>query len=288
MRGADRGTLLTAAVAIALAAAGCGRNPSRTSGSPGGAGQEAAALKVMVPCGQVGPFSEIVKIFQQQNPGIEVEWIPENMVTITNKLLDGKEKADVTLSMGDLEMDILEEAGLLLDGTRVEYAENSLAIMVPTANPAGIRTVADLAKPAVKTITIPDPKENSAGVHAVEALKGAGIWDEVEKKVLFARFAADSKDVAAKGQAEASIGYYPCAVEVHIPGQPPAQPKNLKLLTQVPANLHAPFGCEGAVLKEAKNPEAGRQLLALLQSPESQEIFSTWQFVGDVSASPTG
>ncbi len=77
-------------------------------------------------------------------------------------------------------------------------------------------------------------------------------------------------------------------MEVHIPGQPPAQPKNLKLLTQVPANLHAPFGCEGAVLKEAKNPEAGRQLLALLQSPESQEIFSTWQFVGDVSASPTG
>jgi len=289
VRRSEKLTLIAVmALAIALAAAGCGRNPSTTGGAPGSAGQEGAALKVMVPCGQVGPFSEIVKIFQQQNPDVEVEWIPENMVTITHKLLDGKEKADVTLSMGDFEIDVLEKAGLLMDGTRVEYAENSLAIMIPTANPAGIKTVADLAKPSVKTITIPDPKENSAGVHALEALKSAGIWDAVKKKVLFARFAADSKDVAAKGQAQASIGYYPCAVEVHIPDQPPAQPKNLRLLTQVPADLYAPFSCEGAVLKEAKNPEAGKKLLALLQTPESQEIFKTWQFIGDESASPPG
>ena len=289
MRRAERLTLIAAvALAIAVAAAGCGQNPSPTAGATGGVGQEGAALKVMVPCGQVGPFSEIVKIFQQQNPDVEVEWIPENMVTITNKLLDGKDTADVTLSMGDLELDILEKAGLLMDGTRVKYAENSLAIMVPTANPAGIKTVADLAKPSVKTITIPDPKENSAGVHALEALKSAGIWDAVAKKVLFARFAADSKDVAAKGQAEASIGYYPCAVEVHIPDQPPAQPKNLKLVAQIPPDLYAPFSCEGAVLKEAKNPEAGKKLLALLQTPESQEIFKTWQFIADVPASPTG
>ena len=289
MRRAERLTLIAVvALAIAVAAAGCGQNPSPTSGAPGGAGEAGAALKVMVPCGQVGPFSEIVKIFQQQNPDVEVEWIPENMVTITNKLLDGKDTADVALSMGDLELDILEKAGLLMDGTRVKYADNSLAIMVPTANPAGIKTVADLAKPSVKTITIPDPKENSAGVHAVEALKSAGIWDAVEKKVLFARFAADSKDVAAKGQAQASIGYYPYAVEVHIPDQPPAQPKNLRLLTQVPSDLYAAFSCEGAVLKDAKNPEAGKNLLALLQTPESQEIFKTWQFIGDESASPTG
>ena len=288
MRRAERLTLIAVmALAIALAAAGCSQNPSTTGGAPGGAGQEGATLKVMVPCGQVGPFSEVVKIFRQQNPGIEVDWIPENMVTITSKLLHGKEKADVTLSMGGLEIDLLEKAGLLMDGTRVKYAENSLAIMVPAANPAGIASVADLAKPAVKTITIPDPKENSAGVHAVEALKSAGIWDEVQKKVLFARFAADSKDAAAKGQAEASIGYYPCAVEVHIPDQPPAEPKNLKLLTQIPAGSYTPFGCEGAVLKEAQNPEAGKKLLALLQTPESQEIFKTWQFIGDVSISPT-
>ncbi|MCJ7752596.1 MAG: hypothetical protein MUQ65_16155, partial [Armatimonadetes bacterium] len=63
MRRTERLTLIAVvALAIALAASGCGQNPSTTGGAPGG-GQEGAALKVMVPCGQVGPFSEIVKIF---------------------------------------------------------------------------------------------------------------------------------------------------------------------------------------------------------------------------------
>jgi molybdate transport system substrate-binding protein len=279
-------------LAIVLAAAGCGGKTAPSSAAAGGAGESGApaatTLEVMVPCGQVGPFSEIVKTFQAQNPGVEVDWIPENMVTITRKLLDGKVHPDVTLSMGDLEMNLVEKAGLLLDGTRVKYAENSLAIMVPTANPAGVKTFKDLAKPAVKTITIPDPKENSVGVHAVEALKNAGVWSQVEKKVVYAQFAADSKDVAAKGKAEASIGYYPCAVEVHIPDQPPAKPKNLQLLGQVSPDLYPAFDCEGAVLKDSKHPEEAKKLLALLATPESQEIFKKWEFKADGATCPTG
>ena len=257
---------------LALAVGGCGRQQPE---APASANQ----ISVMVPCGQVGPFSEIAHLFEQANPGVTVEWVPENMVTIVKKIIDGKDRPDAFLSMGDLETDQLEQAGLVMEGTRVQYAENSLAIMVPAANPAGVQTVVDLAKPSVKTITIPDPQENSVGKHAVEALQKAGLWGEVEKKTLFARFAADSKDVTAKGQAEASIGYYPCAVEVHVKGQAPATPKNLKLVAQVPADLYPAFWCEAAVLKDAKNPEGAKKLLAFLKTPEAQGIFRKWHFV---------
>ena len=63
-------------------------------------------------------------------------------------------------------------------------------------------------------------------------------------------------------------------------------PKNLKLLCQVPAEAYPPFKCEGAVLKDSENPEDGKKLLAFLERPESQEIFTKWQFIGDVSACP--
>lgn len=292
MRRAERWVLLVGLAVLAVLVAvlaGCGAKvagPGSTTEN-GQATAAATTLEVMVPCGQVGPFSEIVKVFEAQNPDTKVDWIPENMVTITRKLLDGKVHPDVMLSMGDVELDQVEQAGLVLDGSRVKYAENSLAIMVPTGNPGGVETVKDLVKPSVKTITIPDPKENSVGVHAIEALKNAGIWSKVEKKVLYAQFAADSKDVAAKGKAEASIGYYPCAVEVHIPDQPPAEPKNLKLLCQVSPDLYPAFSCEGAVLKDSKHPEEAKKLLALLASPESDETFKKWQFVADVSTCPT-
>lgn len=278
--------MVIASLALLTVAIGCGTQTSTGTGGDSGAGP--TKLHVMVPCGQVGPFSEIVKLFQAENPDIEVDWVPENMVTITTKIVDGVARPDAFLSMGDLEVDLVEQAGLVLEGTRMDYAENSLAIMVPAGNPAGVQNLADLAKPAVKTITIPDPQQNSVGKHAVEALENAGIWETVKGKILYARFAADSKDTAAKGQAQASIGYYPCAVEVHLPGQAPAEPKNLKLLSQVPADLYPTFKCEAAVLKDAENPEGAKKLLAFLQGPESQEIFLKWQFIGSVSESPAG
>jgi molybdate transport system substrate-binding protein len=273
-------------VGLAMALAGCGQKPTGQEQAPAQQAANKVKLEVMVPCGEVGPMSEIIKRFQAANPGIEVDWIPENMVTITRKILDHKISPDVTLSMGDLEMDLLQSAGLLAPGSRVKIAENSLCIMVPAGNPAGVKTVQDLAKPSVKFIAIPDPKENSVGLHAVEALKKAGVWGKVEKKVLFSQFAADSKDVAAKNQAQASIGYYPCAVEVHVPGQPPATPKNLLLQAQLPADLYPAFWCEAAVLKDAKYPEEAKKFVDFMLTPDSQQAFLEWQFVADVSKTP--
>ncbi len=187
--------------------------------------------------------------------------------------------------MGDLEMDTVEQAGLLVEGTRTKYAENSLALMVPKDNPARVETIADFTKPQVQGISIADPEKNSVGKHAVEALKHAGIYDQVADKIFIMSMAADTKDATAKQQVQASIGYYPCAVEVHIEGQAPAQPKMLKLVGHLPADLYHPFWCEGAVIKGAKNPEGGRKLLQFLTTPEVQEIFRKWSFVREAPAS---
>jgi ABC-type Fe3+ transport system substrate-binding protein len=54
----------------------------------------------------------------------------------------------------------------------------------------------------------------------------------------------------------------------------------------VPADLHEPFWCEGAVVKGAENPEGGKKLLAFLTTPEAQEIYRRWQFVHDVADAP--
>lgn len=242
-------------------------------------------LRVPVPCGQVGPFSEIVKAFEADNPGVKVHWTPENAVTIMNKIMDGKERSDLFLSMGDLEVDRVEREGLVLDGSRVQYAENSVAVMVPSHNPASVTRLEDLAKPAVRAITIPDPEQNSVGKHAVEALKNAGLWEKVRGKVLIARFAADSKEAAAQGHVDAGIGYYPCIVEVKEEGKEPTAPPTLKLGCLIPGSLYEPFYCEGAVPADAQHPEEARMLLEYMQRPASQEIFRKWQFVHEPAES---
>ena len=275
-----RWTILLAVMGMAMLVAGCGQGTATESA-------ETSTIEALVPCGQVGPFSEIVRLFEEEHPDVTVEWVPENIVTITSKVIDGVAQPDVFMSMGDLEMDQVEEEGLVVEGTRTQYAANSLAIMVPTGNPAGVRTIADLVKPEVEMIAIPNPEENSVGKHAVEAIRAAGIWDRVEDRILYPRFAADGKDVIAQNRVQVSIGYYPCAVEVHVPGEEPATPRNIELVGQVSPELYDSFYCEGAVIKGSPNPEGGRMLLEFMTTPEAQVIFEKWSFTAE-SVIPEG
>jgi molybdate transport system substrate-binding protein len=269
-------TLMVCAAGVLLVGAGCGSELAQEAG--GETATEGGQVYALVPCGQVGPFSEAVELFTKAHPEVKIDWEPENIVTMVNKVLDGKSKPDVFLSMGDLEMDQIEAAGLVVEGTRARIAENALALTVPADNPAGVRSFEDLVKPAVKTIAVPNPEENSVGKHAKEAIERAGMWDAVEKKLIFPRFAADGKQVAAQGKVDASIGYRPCVVEVHVPGQAPAQPKGLKMVAAVPLDLYDEFWCEAAVIQGARNPEGGRMVIEFLGTPGVQEIYRKWSF----------
>jgi len=281
VRTMGRWTLAAGVTGVCLLLAGCGsRSAGKTgAGAPAGGGAAASKLYALVPCGQVGPFFEVAKLFKAEHPEIALDWEQENMVTMTRKVLDGKAAPDAFLSMGDLEMDQLEAGGKLEEGTRVKYAENSLALIVPAKNPGGVKGIADLAKPSVKAIAVPDPALNSAGKHMKEALEKAGIWKQVERKILLPRFAADTKEIVMQGKVEAAVSYYPCSVEVHVPGAPPNLPKEMKLVGHIGSELYSPFWAEGAVIKGARNPEGGKMLLEFLERPQVQEIFRRWEFV---------
>jgi molybdate transport system substrate-binding protein len=243
-----------------------------------GCGKSAKTLLVMVPCGQVGPFSQVADLFEQQHPEFKLDWTPENMVTMTEAVLGGKSRPDAFLSMGDLEVDRLAEAGLILPETRVKYAENALVLTVPAENPAAVKSLMDLAKPEVKAVAVANPEVNSVGKHAVEALKGAGLWEQVKDKVMSPQYAADSKELGQQGKVDASIGYYPCESEVHIKGQEPAKSKGTILLEFLPAKYYPEFSCEAVVIKGCKDPEGGKLLLEFLKTPEAQKIFKEWNF----------
>ncbi len=174
-----------------------------------------------------------------------------NMVSITEEVLAGTNKPDVFLSMGDLEIDRLVKGGKVDEATRTQYADNALAITIPVPDTAGVKNIQDLTKPAVKAIAVPDPEKNSVGKHALEALKGAGIYDQVKGKIAFTTYAADSKEMSEKGQVEANMAYLPCVAEVHVAGQPPQVPTGISV-TVVPLNYYKPFSCEGIVLKSRR------------------------------------
>jgi molybdate transport system substrate-binding protein len=76
---------------------------------------------------------------------------------------------DVFLSAGSRQMDALEQAGLLLKGTRRTLISNQLVLVVP-ANVRGILGFLDLASPRIRRIAIGD-NSVPAGDYARQVLQ---------------------------------------------------------------------------------------------------------------------
>ena len=274
------GAMLSLLVALVLlVVAGCSQKPAGTEVSAPPT-DSSTTIRVLVPCGQMGPFYEIKALFEQANPEIKIDETTENIAVLTRKILDGMEHPEVFMSMGDREVDLLEAKGRVIPGTRTAYARNSLALITSTANPAGVKTIKDAARPAVKAFAIVDPENSSAGFHARQAMEKLGVWSSVSQKTRIPDQPEMVAQLVAKGDAQAGIAYWPCMVETHDPKATGPTPRKKVTVAQViPQDLYTPFSCTAAVIQGAGNPELGKKFIAFLQSPEAQQIFAKWNFV---------
>jgi molybdate transport system substrate-binding protein len=90
--------------------------------------------------------------------------------------------------------------------SRVDFAQNRLAIIVPAGNPAGIENLNDLTEDGVQLVLAAEGVP--AGDYAREIFKNAGI-----SKAALANVVSNEEDVKAvitkvmSGEADAGIGY---------------------------------------------------------------------------------
>jgi len=234
-------------------------------------------ITVFVPCGIAGPYGETKKLFEQRYPNIKVKHELANIDVQARLLAEGKAQPDVWLCLGDREMERVQQAGNV-DGQPVTYAYNSVAMLVQKGNPRKIESLQDLTRPEIKTIALATP-ENSNGYYGEQALRKSGVWDQVEKKLWRTAEPVKLKEQLLAGKADAAMVYYPCTRETHIvAGRPQEVPGKLQLLGKIPTELSGPIPAQAAVIKGAKNPEAGRAFLAILTEAAVQDAWEKFAF----------
>jgi molybdate transport system substrate-binding protein len=159
------GTLAIAVLALAACSAGAA---STASGSPpsGQASPAPPAASANTPApatpeGRVeltiygaaslkGALEEARTAYEAANPGVTLAISTDASSALATKIEQGA-PADVFLSADTTNPERLSAADLT-KGRAVVFAGNRLAVVVPTGNPAGITTPADLARPGVKVI----------------------------------------------------------------------------------------------------------------------------------------
>ena len=170
----------------------------------GGSGSERSEITVLAAASLTGAFTRIGTDFEQANPDVTVRFSFGPSDGLATQILEGA-PADVFAPASPKYMDQVRSDGPGVTD-EVEFARNTLAVIVPSDNPAHVGSLDDLARPGVKLVlaAVGVP----AGDYAREILANAGIQKGTLANVVSNE--EDVKGVVQKvllGEADAGIIY---------------------------------------------------------------------------------
>ena len=93
-------------------------------------------------------YGDLAARFEKVHPNVTITESFGGSSALATQIVQGA-PADLFATANEATMKTVTDAGLA-DGTPIVYATNVLTLIVPPSNPAGVKTVADLAKSSVK------------------------------------------------------------------------------------------------------------------------------------------
>jgi molybdate transport system substrate-binding protein len=260
---------LVVSIIAAVGSAGCGGEAGRAAA---GDEEQGVTLTVLAASSLTDAFGELARTFEKRNPGVEVRQSFESSSTLLTQIQQGA-RADVFASAAEEEMDTAVEDGLVAGEPEV-FARNREVVMVPQDNPAGIRSMQDLAKPGVKLVLAEEGVP--AADYAVEILGRADAeYGRGFKRVVLSNVVSREADVRASvsrvalGDADATFGY----ASDYTPDI-----RDRVLVIRIPENLNISATYPISVLEDAGSPGLARGWVDLVVSEEGQRVLEKWGF----------
>ena len=170
--------------------------------------------------------------------------------------------ADVFLSADAAQMDTLAAKGLIDKTTRRDLLGNTLVVVTALDGPA-ITKLEDLRGPAVRRLSLGDPRAVPAGVYAKQHLERTGLWLALARKVAPAANVRAALAVVESGNAEAGIVYKTDAMASN----------KVKVALEIPADEGPAIIYPVAIVAGRRHTDAARGFLERLAGEDVAEVF---------------
>lgn len=126
--------------------------------------------------------------------------------TLARQIVEGA-RVDVFISADVRQMDLVERAGRIVAGTRVNVVGNQLVIVVPTLSRHAWTGPDDLGSTVVSRLAMGDPDGVPVGVYGRRWLEAARLWSAVASKVIPLPSSPAVLAAVREGRAQAGIVY---------------------------------------------------------------------------------
>src|SRR6185503_18591662 len=180
---------------------------------------------------------------------------------------------DVFAAANESYIDQLGQKGVLIEGTKAIYARGRITMWTTGESTLKLEKIEDLANPEVHRIAIANPDHAPYGLAARQALEAAGIWQQVQPKLVYGDNIRQALQFAETGNVEVAI------VAVSLSA------RNKGRCVLVPEALHKPLLQAMAIMKSSKNEPAARSFTSFVTGPTGRDILAKYGFSFDPNTS---
>jgi molybdate transport system substrate-binding protein len=202
-------------------------------------------------------FTKIASKFEAANPGTKVTLNFAGSSDLATQISQGA-PADVFAAADTKNMAKLSDANLI-DGTARNFATNVLEIAVPPANPASIRSFADLAKPGLKVVVCAPQVPCGSATEKVEQATGTTLKPVSEESSV-----TDVLGKVTSGEADAGLVY---VTDVKNAG---GKVKGITFSESDQAVNTYPIATVGS----SRNKELAKAFIAMVTGSEGRKVLS--------------
>lgn len=203
----------------------------------------------------LSPLSEPIGALYFQTSGKRLRFVIGSSGMLARQIEQGA-PFDVYLSANARYVEELAGKGKILpDSVRV-YALGRLGVW---AKGIRIQEARELLQPGIRRVAMANPAHAPYGEAARDYLERAGIWQEMEPKIVYGENVRQAAQFAESGNADALISSWSTV-----------RPLKGEL---VPENQHAPIRQAGGVVSKSARRDDGMQFLKMLGGASAQALF---------------
>jgi molybdate transport system substrate-binding protein len=230
--------------------------------------EETATITVSAAASLTEAFTDIAREFEAENPDTKVELNFAGSGTLRKQIESGA-PVDVFASASESDMDLLSGKGLIEESSRRDFAANTVVMVVPEKNRSeSPKKLEDLTAHSVEKIAIGNPETTPAGKYAKHALEDAGIWDEIESKVIPGETVKQVLTYVETGEVDAGFVFITDAENCR---------KDLyEIALTVPVNESIIYPI--AVINESSSKEKAQKFVNFVIGKRGQEILAEHGF----------
>lgn len=210
-------------------------------------------------------FQDIAELFEQET-GQRVRLVFGSTGLLTQQIEHGA-PYDLIAAANIEYVERLSAQDLVLDDSIALYARGRIVLAANRKAGVTATELSDLLDPSIRHIAIANPEHAPYGVAAQEALQSAGIWEQLQGKIVRGENVRQALQYVQSGDAQVGI------LALSIVDVPEIS------WTLIEDDLHEPLDQALAVLATSKEPDLARQFASYINGQAGRLVMRQYGFL---------